>query len=968
MNKNMSQLSFRKIFRLTAAATLVALAFGAAGSYAQDSGAQEQQPSELGKTAFDTIPELPYASGSPASASLTVPAGSQYFAFRPAPLSSSVAVVEQGATGQSIAFWTPGSAPRVLWTLPADTVLTDLEWLPDQSALVFLGKVGGKWAVLKQDFNAQAWAPVVLAQSNVPLRGVVVSNRKVRSFQEEKLPPYYRVFFGAQTAHGQYETRSVRDSGKSLYTLISATSDAPASPGNSNGTQPAHVQAKSALPVGYMAAGDTLVWADDKNCLKEINHDSSDWQTTVSGLAGLGTGVCGGGVQLLPNGTGVIQWKSGQPGAVVRFRHSAPSLTVAANTRFLAQPLLTADGKALFGFTAEAGNAGNVALVYEPVKIPLADVTNAWMFLSDQSSPAVAQHFTRDGGLLTPTTYQQIFGLYDSERYDREDDLPRPYMVTTDEYWELFAVAHEGVFIVTEQQAAIPAFWKMVDDATHEADQTGNRSTFANAFRVLSHLKAGNKADPEVARILAANGSSVSSVTHEDLDFSELKPRGHYAGTKDMQLYFRAMRYLTHVPVAPADVTYLAGLSESVQASARTWITSYLPYVAPPRATSVWKDLNVPLASYGKHLDLNDQQNTVFPLSWGFDNEVLNRTVVHEAWPQVEQVKQTLSSGLALASVLGSPLATTLLAPDIKQVANLGLALDALKAQYAQQRHEPQMEKNLYNAWLEALGTQWSASPRLPGESKDSPVWRAKMLQTGLASWATLRHTTLLVNDTSGAEGGEGGDGFESILQKPPRGYVEPSPEVWQAIAHLYDLTLAVYDQSSQHWQGKDAAALKKGYREKLVLARDHARSFARMASAERAGKPLSSADYVEILNTGAVVDHLFSEFKSVVPRAHNDYGLANPEPMSKIADVQNSQGNRLYAAVGLPQEWDQVVPYYGRHELVKGAVYSFNEFVDGKVLSDEDWRKQELTTPRPAWISPYEVKDVVTQKAPVKP
>jgi hypothetical protein len=179
---------------------------------------------------------------------------------------------------------------------------------------------------------------------------------------------------------------------------------------------------------------------------------------------------------------------------------------------------------------------------------------------------------------------------------------------------------------------------------------------------------------------------------------------------------------------------------------------------------------------------------------------------------------------------------------------------------------------------------------------------------------------------------------------------------------------LAAYDESSQHWQGKDAAALKKGYREKLVLARDHARSFARMATAERAGKALSSDDYVEILNTGAVLDHLFSEFKSVVPRAHNDYGLANPEPMSKIADVQDSQGSRLYEAVGLPQEWDQVVPYYGRHELVKGAVYSFNEFVDGKVLSDEDWRKQELTTPRPVWMSPYEVKDVVTQKAPVKP
>src|ERR1039458_489958 len=60
----------------------------------------------------------------------------------------------------------------------------------------------------------------------------------------------------------------------------------------------------------------------------------------------------------------------------------------------------------------------------------------------------------------------------------------------------------------------------------------------------------------------------------------------------------------------------------------------------------------------------------IFPLSWGFDNEVLLSTVYHSDWPAAEQITGTkgpraLPSGLDLAAALGSGYARSLLKTDI---------------------------------------------------------------------------------------------------------------------------------------------------------------------------------------------------------------------------------------------------------------------------------------------------------------
>ncbi len=89
---------------------------------------------------------------------------------------------------------------------------------------------------------------------------------------------------------------------------------------------------------------------------------------------------------------------------------------------------------------------------------------------------------------------------------------------------------------------------------------------------------------------------------------------------------------------------------------------------------------------------------------------------------------------------------------------------------------------------------QWADDVVSPNAAGDEALWRSKRLQTGLASWATLRHATVLVNERTTAECGEAG--FEPIVLRPPRGYVEPDPRTFEAIAALFDSLLAMVNSS----------------------------------------------------------------------------------------------------------------------------------------------------------------------------
>ena len=596
-------------------------------------------------------------------------------------------------------------------------------------------------------------------------------------------------------------------------------------------------------------------------------------------------------------------------------------------------------------------SAEGQALVYVPIDIPLADVVNAWMFTEDsQDRQKLIQH----AGLLRTTGEDQLYKLYDTESYQCnsfDSNMPtRPYLVTTDILWEVFASAYEGTFIVRERQQAMPSFWAFVTTARQSLDASSPHSTWAQAFDAVNELHSDSKSLSEEAQhIQKAEGGFHSAVFGEPFDFAELKPRGHYASTPEMAEYFKAVHYLTTL-AAKKGATDLNSLPPAVKAKAAQWIAAYDTYIAPSRAPLVWnREASTPPV-YARHPSSLDQ---IFPLSWGFDNEVLLSTVYHDKWPVPEQITgsngpRNLPSGVDLAAALGSGYARSLLKTDLTEYPALGPVLDALH----KRRPNEAVPSNLYNAWTDALAVQWADGATFPG-LKDDALWKAKRLQTGLASWATLRHATVLVNERSDAEAGEGG--FEAIIMRPPRGYVEPDPKTFQAIASLFDELEKVVAASTSlegtlpdpESSDKAAEPLYKGISRRLTASAKTARQFAAIANKELQNQELTNAEYEAILYVGGAAEHDFLIYKSL---ANKDLALSNPDPMMKIADVAGGPGagGILEAAVGRPLEWDQTVPYFGRREIVKGSVYSYYEFPSSEPMSDADWIKQLGTMPAP--------------------
>jgi hypothetical protein len=280
-----------------------------------------------------------------------------------------------------------------------------------------------------------------------------------------------------------------------------------------------------------------------------------------------------------------------------------------------------------------------------------------------------------------------------------------------------------------------------------------------------------------------------------------------------------------------------------------------------------------------------------------------------------------------------------------------------LKTNFKANPTTPDLKENLYNQWINAIAVQWADSVYSPSGKKDNEIWQTKRLQTGLATWTTLRHATVLVNERTAAECGEGG--FEEILMRAPRGYVEPDPSTFAAIADLFDnaikyVSRTIADKADiQDDYSSGKRSLYEGIINRLKEAANEATAFQAMAEKERKGESLNNDENEKILYVARTGEHLFLVFNSL---SNKDYALSNPDPMAKIADVagDGTISPYLMSAVGNSMEWNHIVPFYGRHEIVKGSIYSYYEFQSKQLLNDQEWREKASKQEFLPWIKPF--------------
>ncbi len=906
-------------------------------------------------------PTILFAQSNPPNAqTLHLEAGEQVLDYDVSNDSKSTWIIVKNGQSFTLKQWQFDNPQVRTFVPPAQTNLQAVAIHPaDNRVFLMARNAAGLYKIERLDTQSTQWTTQVIYQSNKPLRRLMVSAAKLSPsyIQGQSARVAHRIYF-AQNAGKGWTTYSVRDDGSVPYSLIGSDIIA-AKKENGDGGAPFQKQQASTLPASLHPSGLALLLQDDKSCFFQLNYVVTDWALNKDNAKP----ICGGFLAWTRNGLFLQHWRKDTLGVTLYSTISDKKFTLLDDTTVLSPPSSLPDGRHLLVLTEDAAKQQHLQKV--AVNIPAGDIMNAWMFVQNQEETDV---IAKNGGAFRPIDWSswmtpQMYSIYDSEAYQCEAGsryAKRPYLVSTDLFWENIAAAYEGLFILHERHTIVPALDRFLEQAANHFANNNNDSTFAKIIytsavvrnknslsKVPMNLRKVVKAEAQL--IENAAGSEISKVTGMNIDYSEFTPRGHYEKSDNSARYFRTVRYLASQKLANESLDEIKKLPANVNAAAVAWATAYDKLIAEARSPLAWNGSTKATAHYARE---TQDQASLFPLSWGFDNEVFHNTTYRQHWPKDLQISpnqpRVLPSGLDLAAVLGSDLALQQLQAEFKRHPQLAKRIDALRQQAAT---AIKPEANLYHAWINALATEFATPPdTIPAESRD--LWQSKRLQTGLTSWATLRHATVLVNDLAGAQGGQGGFEFERVIHPEPRGAVEPDPKAFETMAGLLAQIAQYTEQTATTWpKTKTVQEMSKAYVKRMQGEAALMRQLADMAKRQNQGKDLSAKEYALIEKIGASAEHDFLLFKSV---HHEEGAVYIPDPISKIADVANSNGKRLLAAVGKPLEWNQSIGKAGARQLMRAAVYSYYEFHADAPMSDSKWRDAEEQAVRPAWVQKY--------------
>ena len=824
---------------------------------------------------------------------------------------------------------------------------------PIEDIFFVMGTIDNKHHILRIEEKGSGWEHSTIFASELPLKRLVITPRPFLIYEKTVSGSYverriHRLYMGVENKEGGgSRIITVTEEGRELYQVVGPEATITNAEDLEADVDPSNMTADYALPVAFHPAGHQLLWEDGQRNYYVASYWGEAWDdysVLECNIDSIGELVP------IPNGLGFIHYQDSRNGVGIYLKPSGRETIELTNYKFESAPLPLADGRGIVGVTL---SHGQYKVNYFPVDIPLADVVNAWMYVFSQEEMDL---LGKNYGLFRSNSGDQLYKLYETENYYKYSDIARPYLVTTDIMWEIFGAAYQGIFILNEKENAIPNFWKFIEAAKMWLRDNKPESAWTPVFNTLSDIINGNEDNPELLRILNEE-DDISNLLKERYAYSDLKPRGHYTSSPEMESYFRAFRYFTTIFLSKQDILKeLNDIPEGIRLYAKSWIDSYSYLVAPSRAPLVWEDMKNEIPAYCRY---PADKSYLFPLSWGIDNEILYSTVFHEDFPPDVQIisktkeRRVFPSGLDLAAVLGSNFADQLLRSDYEKYPNLRKVINRLKDNFKKNYAAPD---NIYNKWMDALAVQWTDGFDTPNGAKDKNIWQTKRLQTGLASWATLRHATILVNEKLAAEAGEAG--FETLVMREPRGTVEPDPNSFAAIAGLFDSMAKYVSTISKKSMDDTNRSVYEGVVGRLTRVAEDIRGFEEMAKRVKQGEPLNAVDFDKIMNVARVAEHYFLLFNSL---SNDEYGMSDPDPIPKIADVMQDDTSSPYTvwmvAVGNAMEWNHIVPFYGRRQIVKGSIYSYHEIVSEEILNDEQWREQvEQQEPLP-WIREYITK-----------
>jgi len=334
------------------------------------------------------------------------------------------------------------------------------------------------------------------------------------------------------------------------------------------------------------------------------------------------------------------------------------------------------------------------------------------------------------------------------------------------------------------------------------------------------------------------------------------------------------------------------------------------------------------------------------------DSEVFHRLVFDRLRDPAsgEPILRMLPDPLDVQFALGSNVAAELLQPEVAKYGYQGALHETrfLVESYA----DDFWDANLYASWLDMLRTlePTPAERETLPESMRTRVWDLETLNARLASWAELRHDTILYVKQSYSGG---------IVCEYPQVYVEPVPRFFAALAR-YALRGRELAESLEE-TGFEVAEVRLYFDNLEVVAR----TLETIATRELAGEPLSTEerDFLRRTNEWEAVGCGSVQWDGWYPTLFFDReSLGSFQPT--VADVHtaptddlgNSVGWVLHVGTGSARWVVLTVKDCNGTQAFVGPASSYYEVVtsDFDRLDDQRWFARLLGDeggPPPAWI-----------------
>lgn len=356
------------------------------------------------------------------------------------------------------------------------------------------------------------------------------------------------------------------------------------------------------------------------------------------------------------------------------------------------------------------------------------------------------------------------------------------------------------------------------------------------------------------------------------------------------------------------------------------------------------------------HIMINGMDQGTLPLSRNFlllgqryvlDSHVFSNVVYDRV--AKGSVKRMMPDPLDVTfAALGNNQAAALLAPQMQQYP-YAADLAAMRV-LADDHGEPFWSANLYNTWLAALRalSRNGGAQSAPLEVAGTEAWGRRILNTQLASWAELRHDTILYAKQSYTAG---------PACEFPDALVEPSPEFFARLKAYAEKGLAVIAALPS-----TNAIIAGAIRDHFVHLQSVADMLREMAEYQAQGKPFT-AQHMAFINETVAVQVVCGGASASGWYPKLFYGAGATDFSPTIADVHTQPkdefgidvGRVLHVGTGFARLMILTANTCNGPRAYAGLVSSYFEEITEKYkrLDDPTWEKRFGSSGAFGWNDP---------------